>query len=102
MNKQHSLIQELYTSEATKNICGATVEGTVDHSRVSRRFKKFRLDYKKLDDQKRSGREKKSMNSEGILQAIEAYMDSIRQAYHLSPVKLITYTLTFFFFFNKL
>ena len=52
MNGQHSLIQELMlynfkldhnTMKATKNICFAKSEGTVDHSTVTRWFKKIPL-----------------------------------------------------------
>ena len=66
-NAQRSLIQELMFSEftlshnaveATKSICCAKGEGTVDHSTVKRWLKKFRSDSKNLDNQTRSGRPK--------------------------------------------
>ena len=46
-------------------------EGTVDHSTVTRWFKKFYLGCKNYDDQGRSGRIK-TMDSEALPQAIEA------------------------------
>ena len=67
MNVQCNLIQELTLYEfeldhnavkATKNICCARGEDIVDHSRVTRWFKKFSLGYKNLDNQVRSGRSK--------------------------------------------
>ena len=52
MNLQHSLIWELMlyqfelyhnNEEATQNVSFAKAEGIVDHSTVTRSFKKFRL-----------------------------------------------------------
>ena len=57
MNMQHSLIQEhalqIQTGhnvmEATKNVCCVKGEATVDHSTVTRLFKKLHSDCKPLD-----------------------------------------------------
>ena len=85
MNVQCNLIRELMlyefdlthnTAKATKNIC-AKSEGTVYHSAVIRWFKKFCLGCKNLNNQARSGRPK-TMNSKDVIEAIEAYLDSIR------------------------
>ena len=63
----YSVIQELMlymfelgynAAEATKNICCAKGEGTVDHSTVNGWFKKFQPGCKNPDDQGRSGRPK--------------------------------------------
>ena len=79
MNVQYSLIQELRlykfelghnTTESTKNICCAKDEGAIDHSAVTRWFKKFYLGFKNLNNQTRPGRPK-SIDSEVVLQAIE-------------------------------
>ena len=56
--------------EATKNICCAKVENTVDYSTVTKWFKKFCLGCKNLDNQARSGRPK-NINSKVMLQAIK-------------------------------
>ena len=67
MNVKCSLIWEpmLYpfqmgpnATESTKNICCAKREGTVDHSTVSRWFKKFHSGCKKLNYQAKSDRPK--------------------------------------------
>ena len=58
------------TAEATKNICCAKCDGTVDHNTVTKWFKKFCSDFKNLDDQTRSGR-CQNKNSKAVLQAIE-------------------------------
>ena len=55
--------------EETKNICCEKGEGTVDHSSVTRCFKKFYSAGKKLDYQTRSGRPK-IVDSKAVLQAI--------------------------------
>ena len=64
MNVQCNLIQELMLyeiemghndAEVTKNICCAKGEGAVDHSQVTRWFKKFCLCCKNLGDLTRSG-----------------------------------------------
>ena len=79
INIQCNLIQELMlykfklvhnATEATKNICCAKGKGAVDHSSVTRGFKKFRLGCKNLDDQARLDRPK------AVLQAIEANLVS--------------------------
>ena len=58
-------------AEATKNICYAKGEGAVDHSTVTRWFEKCCSGCKNLNKQASSGKPK-TMNSEAILQAIEA------------------------------
>ena len=83
MNMQYSLIQELMlykfevghnVVEAAKNICWAKSEGTVDHSTITKWFKKFhRSGCKNLDDQVRSGKSK-IIYSESLLWIIEAYL----------------------------
>ena len=57
--------------EASKSICCVQGESTVDHSTVTRWFKKFRSDCKNLNDQARSG-EPKRMDFQAVLQAIES------------------------------
>ena len=54
------------TMEATKNICYAKDEGTVDHSTVTRWFKKFCSGCNKLNDWVKSGMPK----TVAVLQAI--------------------------------
>ena len=61
----------LNTEEVPKNISCMKGEGVVDHSRITRWFKKFRSGCKNLDDQARSGRSK-TVDSEAVLQTIEA------------------------------
>ena len=56
--------------EATKNICCMKSEGIVDHSTITRWFKKFFLGCKNLNDQARLGRPK-MVNSKVELKAIE-------------------------------
>ena len=56
--------------ETTKNIC-AKDEGTVDHSPVTKWFKKFHLWYKNLDNQVKSGGPKR-VDCKTVLQTIEA------------------------------
>ena len=56
--------------EDTKNICCAKGEVAVDHSTVTRWFKKFRLSCKNLNYRTRSGG-LKSVDSEAELQIIE-------------------------------
>ena len=77
---QHSLIQRLMlyeselnydTMEAIKNIYCAKSKGAVDHSRITKWFKKFCSHCKNLDDQVRSGRPT-TVDSEVMLQVIEA------------------------------
>ena len=82
INAQCSLILELMlydfklghnNVEATKNICFAKGEDTVNHSTITRLFKTFHLGCKNLDNQARSGSPKtKTVESEAMLQAIEA------------------------------
>ena len=75
MNVQYSVIWELILYKfklgykATKIICCAKDESTVDHNTVTRGLKK--LCCKSLDSQDKSGR-LKAMNSEAMGQAIEA------------------------------
>ena len=56
------------TTETTKNICCVKGEGAVDHSTVSKRFKKFHLGCKNLNNQARLGRAK-TIDSKCILQS---------------------------------
>ena len=46
------------TTETTKNLCCMKDEGAVDHSTITRYFKKFYWSCKNLDDQARSDRPK--------------------------------------------
>ena len=57
--------------EPIKTICWVKGKGTVDHSTVTRWFKKFCSDYKNLNNQERSGR-LKSMALDTLFQAREA------------------------------
>ena len=52
--------------EVTKNICYMKGKSTVNHSTVTRWFKKFHSSCKNLDDQARSGRAK-NLDSEAML-----------------------------------
>ena len=64
---------------ATKNIFSVKGEGAVDHSKVTRWFKKFCLGCKTLDNSARSDRPKTRV-SETVLQAIEVnYAASIER-----------------------
>ena len=56
--KKLKLIKKLghNAPEATKNICCAKDEGTVDHSIVTRWLKKFRLGCKNPENQVRPGK----------------------------------------------
>ena len=78
--KTHALqLQTGYnTTEATKNICYAKGESSVDYSAVSRWLKKFHLGCKNLDEQAKSGRPK-TVDSEALLQVIEANPASYTQ-----------------------
>ena len=58
--------QDCNALEATKNIFCMKGEDTVDYNTISRRFKKFCLGYKNLNDQARSGRPN-TMDSEAML-----------------------------------
>ena len=80
MNVRRSLIRQLMlyefelshnAAEATKNICFAKGEDAVDHDTVTSWFEKFLSGCKNLDDQTRSD-EPKSVDSEAVLQTIEA------------------------------
>ena len=62
-------------AETNKNICFTKGEGALDHSTVTRWFKKFRSSYKNLEDQTRSSRPK-TLDSEAVLQAIEVNLAS--------------------------
>ena len=55
--------------EATKNIYYAKDEGAIDHTTVTRSFKKFWSSYKNLDSQTRLGK-LKTVNSEVELHLI--------------------------------
>ena len=57
--------------EASKNICCVKSESTVDHSTVTRWFKKFCSGWKNLTDQPRSAKPQ-NVDSKTILQAKEA------------------------------
>ena len=59
------------TAEVTKNICYAKDEGAVDHSTVTKWFKKFHSGCKSLINQASSSRIQ-SMNSMTVLKTIEA------------------------------
>ena len=86
-NMECSLIQELMlykfklsydTVEATKNVCYAKDEGTVDPSTMTRWFKIFQLGCKNLNNQARWSRSK-TMDSEAVPQAIEVNLASSTQ-----------------------
>ena len=53
-------------ADATKNLCCAKGEGSVDHSTITKWIKKFHLGCKKLDDQTRSSWPK-TIDSEAVL-----------------------------------
>ena len=61
--------------KVTKNICCEKGDGTVDHSAVTRCFKKFHLDCKNLNNQARSSKIGKSGESQ---------LKSIRRVWHLT------------------
>ena len=67
------------TKEVTKNFSCAKGEGVVDHSTVTRWFKKFHSSGKNIDNQARSG-SPKTMDSETMLLAIEANLVSSTQS----------------------
>ena len=72
------------TVEDTKNICCAKGEGIVDHSPLTRWFKKFCLGFKNLDNKTKSG-SPKTMDSKTVLQDIKANpAKSIKLAQHLT------------------
>ena len=84
INKQLNLIQKLMlyvfklnhnAMEATKNICSVKGESTVDHSIVTRWFKKFCLDCKV---------NQKLWISEAMFQNTEPNLEIIRWAQHLT------------------
>ena len=85
MNMQCSLIRELMvyefevghkSTEATKNICWAKVESAIlDHSTVTKWFKKLRWVHKNLDYQAKLGRPK-TIDSEAMLKAKEVNLES--------------------------
>ena len=74
-------------TKATKSICCAKDEGVIDHSILTKWFKKFCSGYKNLNKQERSGRPK-TMDFKAVLQAIETdpvqHLESIRRAQHLT------------------
>ena len=61
--------------KVTKDICCANGEAAVDHSTISRWFKKFLSNCKNLNDQPRLDRPK-IMDSEAVLQATETNLVS--------------------------
>ena len=69
------MLYEFQTVEATQSLCCTKGEGKVDHSAVTRWFKKFCLIYKNLDDQVLSCKPK-IRDSKNMLQAIEANLAS--------------------------
>ena len=78
INLKRSLIREILIYELghnavneTENICCAKREGVIDHSIITKWFKKFRSSYMNHDDREKSDR-RKTMNSEALHQAIEA------------------------------
>ena len=103
-NMQCSLIQEfmLYifelghsTTKATKNICRAKCEGAVDHSTVTRWFKKFCLGCKNLNDQARSSRPKTMDSKVTLLRkiqwvALEEYQVSLASN---NLLRVVTFTI---------
>ena len=75
------------TEEVTKNICCVKGEGVVDHSTVTRWFKKFHSGYKNLNNQANLD-PPKMMDSKTMLKVIEANpvncnFEIIRQALYL-------------------
>ena len=64
--------------ETTKNIWFPKSEVAVDYSTITGRLKKFCSGWKNRVDQARSGRSK-NLDSEAMLQTIEANMESINQ-----------------------
>ena len=89
MNVPHHLIWEhgLYTfklvhetAEVTKNLCYMKGEGTIDFKIVSRWMKKFWSGCKNLKELAKS----KTMDSEVLLQALEADPVSIRRVWHFT------------------
>ena len=58
-------------AQATRNICSAEGEGTVDESTVRRWYRKLRLDKENIDDKPRSGRPS-LMNNDDLKQLVEA------------------------------
>ena len=63
------------TAEAMKNICCAKGKGAINHSTVTRWFKKFCSNYKSFNNQVRTCR-LKTINSEAVLHVIEANLMS--------------------------
>ena len=106
MNMQCSLIWELVfygfelghkTVEEANNISCTKVEGMVDHNTVIRWFRKFCLSHKNLNDKTRSGGPK-CMNSDAVLQAIEANHQMTLKEYQVSlkshsPLWFIIFTI---------
>ena len=58
-------------------------ESTVNHSKVTRHFKKFCSGYKNVDNQAMSGRVK-TIDSKAMLLAIVANPESVRRTCHLT------------------
>ena len=58
-------------AEATRNICSAEGEGTVDQSTVRRWYRKLRVDQENIDDMPRSGRPS-LVNNDNLQQLVEA------------------------------
>ena len=60
---------------ATNNICCVKGEGAVDHRTETRRFKRFSLGCKYLNDQAKSGRYK-TLDCKSVVQAKEVNLES--------------------------
>ena len=71
------------TAEVTKNICCANGKSAIDHYTVTRCLKKFHSGCKNLNNQARSG-SPKPVDSETVLQAIEANPGSSIKVYQIS------------------
>ena len=80
------------------NIYRAKGDGAVDHSLVSSLFNIFRLDYKNLNDQARSGRPK-TIDTEDLLKAMEA--NPACSIWWLSRHFIVQYSLSFSRFRQK-
>ena len=86
MNMQRELMLYEFTldhnvAEATKNIFCAKGEDAVVYNTVNRCFMKFGLGCKNLDEEASWGRPK-TVDSEAVLQTIEANSDCVRWAWH--------------------
>ena len=77
-------------AEIAKNICCAKSESAVDHSTITKCLNRFRSGYKNLDGYVRSGRPK-TVDSEAVLQAIEANPGSMRRDWYLSEMSFVIF-----------